>query len=49
MATSNHSKRFNPTTLTEKVVPVLLIVLTVALLGVVVLVALSLMGIIPSA
>lgn len=43
------SKRFDPNTLTEKIVPVLLVLLVVILLAVLVVIGLSLVGVIPSA
>jgi hypothetical protein len=49
MSAIHHSRRFNPNTLTEKVVPALLIVLAVVLLAVFVIIGLSLVGVIPSA
>lgn len=49
MSTNQHSRRFNPNTLTEKIVPVLLALLVVVLLAVFVIIGLSLMGMIPSA
>ena len=49
MATTHRSKRFNPTMMTEKIVPVLLVLLLLVLLAVFVIVGLSLAGVIPSA
>jgi hypothetical protein len=49
MSANQHSKRFNPNMLTEKIVPVLLVLLVVVLLAVFVVIGLSLTGIIPSA
>lgn len=49
MSAPHHSRRFNPNTLTEKIVPVLLVILAVILLTVFVIIGLSLAGIIPSA
>jgi len=48
MSTNQHSRRFNPNTLTEKIVPVLLVILVVILLAVFVIIGLSLVGVIPS-
>jgi len=49
MSATQHSRRFNPNTLTEKVVPALLVILVVVLLAVFVIIGLSLVGVIPSA
>jgi hypothetical protein len=49
MAATRHSKRFNPNTLTEKIVPILLVGLLIILLAVFVIIGLSLAGVIPSA
>ena len=49
MSAAHSSKKFNPNTLTEKVVPALLVILIVVLLAVFVIIGLSLVGIIPSA
>ena len=49
MSVRQHSKRFNPNKLTEKIVPALLVILLVVLLAVLIIVGLSLMGVIPSA
>jgi len=49
MPAIHHSKRFNPDTLTEKIVPLLLVLLLVALWAVFVIIGLSLAGVIPSA
>ncbi|MBI5838942.1 MAG: hypothetical protein HZB19_02460 [Chloroflexi bacterium] len=49
MPETRRSKRFSPSGLTEKLVPVLLVILVLALLGVLVIVGLSLLGITPSA
>ena len=49
MSATQHSKRFDPNTLTEKAVPVLLIILVLILVAVFVIIGLSLLGIIPSA
>ena len=44
MSNPNQSKRFNPNTLTEKIVPILLGTLVVILLAVFIIIGLSLMG-----
>jgi hypothetical protein len=44
VAPDHHSKRFHPTTFTEKIVPVLLVVLLIALVAVLVITGLSLTG-----
>jgi hypothetical protein len=49
MTGTRTSKKFNPNTLTEKVVPLLLVLLVVILVAVFVIIGLSLVGIIPSA
>jgi hypothetical protein len=49
MSAPLRSGRFVPNTLTEKLVPVLLIILVVILIGVFVVIGLSLTGVIPSA
>lgn len=49
MSESRRSKRFHPSSVTEKLVPILLTVLLLALLAVLVIVALALLGVIPSA
>jgi len=49
MSATQHSRRFNPNKLTEKVVPALLVILAVILLAVFVIIGLSLVGVIPSA
>lgn len=49
MSATQHSKKFTPTTLTEKVVPALLVLLVLVLLTVLVVIGLSLVGGIPSA
>ncbi len=49
MATTHRSKQFNPNTFTEKIVPILLVVLLIILLAVFVIIGLSLAGVIPSA
>jgi len=49
MSVTQHSKRFTPNTITEKIVPALLVILLVVLLAVFVIVGLSLIGGIPSA
>jgi len=49
MATTHRSKRFNPNLVTEKLVPILLVLLLLALLAVFVIIGLSLAGVIPSA
>ena len=46
---SNRSARFSPTTLTEKFVPIVLAILVLLLLGSLVIIGLSLMGVTPSA
>lgn len=49
MAVTHRSKRFNPNLLTEKIVPILLVLLVLILLTVFVVMGLSLVGVIPSA
>ncbi len=49
MATTHRSKRFNPNVMTEKIVPILLVVLLILLLAVFIVIGLSLIGVIPSA
>jgi hypothetical protein len=49
MASTHRSKRFNPNMVTEKIVPVLLAILLIALLVVFVIVGLSLAGFFPTA
>lgn len=49
MSGSRQSKRFSPSTLTEKLIPVFLVVLVLALLAVIIILALALLGIFPSA
>jgi hypothetical protein len=49
MSTPHPTKRFNPNTLTERIVPLLLIVLALALLAVFVIIGLSLTGVFPPA
>lgn len=49
MATPPRSKRFNPTLVTEKIVPILLVILLLILLGVFVVIGLSLAGVFPPA
>ena len=49
MAASRRSKRFDPNVITEKIVPILLVVLVLVLLAVLVVIGLSLVGAIPSA
>lgn len=49
MSVTQHSKKFTPTTLTEKIVPALLVLLVLILLAVFVVIGLSLVGGIPSA
>jgi hypothetical protein len=49
MATTHRSKRFNPNVITEKIVPVLLVILLIALLAVFVIIGLSLAGFFPTA
>ena len=49
MAVTPRSKRFTPNLITEKIVPVLLVILILILLGVFVVIGLSLAGVFPSA
>ena len=49
MSVTQHSTRFTPNTINEKIVSALLVILLVALLAVFVIVGLSLIGGIPSA
>ena len=49
MPEPRHSKRFSPSFVTEKLIPVLLVMLIVVLLAVFVIIGLSLMGGTPSA
>ena len=49
MPEHRHSKRFSPSSVMEKLVPVLLFLLVVALLIVLVIIGLSLLGVTPSA
>ncbi len=49
MSGSRQSKRFSPSILTEKLIPVFLVILVLALLAVVIILALALFGIFPSA
>jgi len=49
MATTHRSKRFNPNVMTEKIVPILLVVLLILLLAVFIVIGLSLIGVISSA
>ena len=49
MPGSRQSKRFAPSALTEKIIPVLLVILVLALLSVIVIVALSFAGYFPFA
>lgn len=49
MPEPRYSKRFSPSIITEKLVPILLIMLIVALLAVLIIVGLSLLGGTPSA
>ena len=49
MATTHRSKRFNPNVITEKIVPILLVILFIALLAVFVIIGLSLAGFFPAA
>jgi hypothetical protein len=46
MAATHRSKRFNPNLITEKIVPILLVLLVIILLAVFVVIGLSLAGII---
>ena len=49
MAATRQSKRFNQNTLTQKIVPILLVLLLIALVAVFVILGLSLAGVIQSA
>jgi hypothetical protein len=49
MAMSPRSKRFKPNTITEKIVPIILVLLIVVLLGVFIVIGLSLAGVFPPA
>ena len=49
MAANHRSKRFIPTSITEKIVPILLVILVLILAVVFVIVGLSLVGIFPTA
>jgi hypothetical protein len=49
MAATSRSKRFSPNLVTEKIVPILLIILLLSLLAVLVITGLSLVGMLPSA
>ena len=49
MAATSRSKRFKPNLVTEKIVPILLVILVVVLLAVFVLIGLSLAGVFPPA
>lgn len=49
MAPTRHSKRFHPNAVTERIVPILLVLLLIALAVVFVVIGLSLAGVIPSA
>ena len=49
MAATPNSKRFKPNLVTEKIVPVLLVLLLMILLAVFVLIGLSLAGVFPAA
>lgn len=49
MAVPNRSKRFNPNLITEKLVPLLLVILLLIMVAVFVVIGLSLMGVIPPA
>jgi hypothetical protein len=48
MADASRSKRFKPTLVTEKIVPVVLVLLLVILLAVFVVIGLSLTGVFPA-
>jgi hypothetical protein len=48
MSAPHHSKRFTPNALTEKIVPILLVILVLALLAVLIIVGLSLVGVVPT-
>jgi hypothetical protein len=49
MSATPKSKRFTPNTVTEKIVPILLVLLLLILLGVFVVIGLSLAGVFPPA
>jgi len=49
MSEKRPSKRFTPTTMTERLVPLLLVLLALALLAVVVVVVLAMLGVTPGA
>jgi hypothetical protein len=49
MSESRKSKRISPSILTEKLIPVFLVVLVLILLAVIIILALALLGIFPSA
>lgn len=49
MPKHRYSKRFSPSFITEKLVPILLVMLIVILLAVFVIIGLSLLGVAPSA
>ncbi len=49
MSGSRQSKRFSQSILTEKLIPVFLVILILALLAVVIILAMALLGIFPSA
>ena len=49
MPEPRRSKRFSPSSITENLVPVFLVVLLLVLLAVIVIIVLSLLGVIPSA
>ena len=48
MPGSRQSKRFSPSVLTEKIIPVLLVILVLSLLAVVIILVLALLGAFPS-
>ena len=48
MPGSRQSKRFSPSVLTEKIIPVLLVILVLSLLAVVIILVLALLGTFPS-
>ena len=47
MSANQHSRRFSPNKLTEKIVPALLVVLVIVLLAVFIIIGLSSVGLIP--
>lgn len=49
MAATPRSKRFTPNAITEKIVPILLVILVLILLSVLVVIGLSLAGVFPAA